>query len=132
MTTVLVVEDNPLNKQIFQRILTRRGGLVAKHTEDVAEVMQLAEAGEVDIILMDIALCNSTYQGRPVDGIKITQMLKANPKTAKVPVILVTANAVEGDRENLLKQSRADGFIPKPVTDHQAFLDEIRAMLQKE
>lgn len=132
MTTVLVVEDNPLNKQIFQKILTKRGGLVAKHTEDVAEVMQLAEAGEVDIILMDISLCNSTYQGRPVDGIKITQMLKANPKTAKVPVILVTANAVEGDRENLLKQSSADGFIPKPVTDHRAFLDEILAKLPKE
>jgi CheY-like chemotaxis protein len=132
MTTVLVVEDNPLNWQIFQRILTRRGGLVAKHTEDVAEVIQLAEAGEVDIILMDIALCNSSYQGRPVDGIKITQMLKANPKTAKVPVILVTANAVEGDRENLLNQSSADGFIPKPVTDHRDFLAQILAMLPKE
>jgi CheY-like chemotaxis protein len=81
MTTVLVVEDNPLNWQIFQRILTKRGGLVAKHTEDVAEVMQMAEAGEVDIILMDVDLRNSSYQGRRIDGIKITQMLKANPKT---------------------------------------------------
>ena len=132
MTTVLVVEDNPINWKIFQKILTKQGGLVAKHTEDVAEVMQLAEAGEVDIILMDIALCNSTYQGRPVDGIKITQMLKANPKTAKVPVILVTAHAVEGDRENLLNQSSADGFIPKPVIDHGDFLDKILAQLPKE
>jgi len=53
----------------------------------------------------------SVYQGKAVDGIKITQMLKANAQTAKLPIILVTAHAMEGDRENFLKQSGADGYI---------------------
>jgi CheY-like chemotaxis protein len=59
-------------------------------------------------------------------------MLKANPQTATVPVILVTARAIEGDRENLLRQSGADGYIPKPVIDQQQFLTQILAKLPKE
>ncbi|MBD0361807.1 MAG: response regulator [Coleofasciculus sp. C3-bin4] len=128
MITVLFVEDDPNNVRILQRVLTR-GGFVAKHTEDVEEVMQIAESGEVDIILMDVDLGNSSYQGRAVNGIKITQMLKANPKTAKVPVILVTANAREGDREQLLKDSGADDYIPKPLVDYQQFLARILELL---
>jgi CheY-like chemotaxis protein len=132
MTTVLVVEDDPSSVRILQKVLTKRGGFIAKHTEDVAEVMQIAQSGEVDIILMDVDLGNSSYQGKAVNGIKITQMLKANPKTAKVPVILVTANAREGDRENLLNQSGADEYISKPVIDYQEFLAQIIALLPKD
>ncbi len=132
MKTVLVVEDDPNNWRVFQKILTKRGGLAAKHTEDVEEVMQIAQTGEADIILMDVSLSNSHYKGKPVDGIEITKMLKANPQTAKVPVILVTANASEGDRENLLNQSGADGYIPKPVIDQQEFINQILAMLPRD
>jgi CheY-like chemotaxis protein len=64
-----------------------------------------------------------------VDGIKITQMLKSDPQTANLPVILVTAHAMEGDRENFLKLSGADGYISKPVVDHQQFVDQIMALL---
>ncbi len=64
---------------------------------------------------MDVSLSNSYYQGKPVDGIKITQMLKANSRTAHLPVILVTAETT--DREKLLKTSGADDYIPKPVVD---------------
>lgn len=129
MKTVLIVEDDVVNARVFSKILTKRGGLAVKHTEDVEEVIQIAQAGEVDIILMDVSLARSAYQGKPVDGIKITQMLKGDPQTASLPIILVTAHAMEGDRENFLKQSGADGYISKPVVDHQAFVDQIVAML---
>lgn len=132
MNTVLIVEDEPSNVIVFSKILSKRGGLAVKHTENVEEVMQIADSGEVDIILMDVDLRNSRYKGKAMDGLKITQMLKANPQTAKVPVILVTASVMEGDRENFLKLSGADGFIPKPVIDQQEFVDQIRAMLPKD
>ncbi|AFZ20102.1 CheY-like receiver domain-containing protein [Allocoleopsis franciscana PCC 7113] len=132
MNTVLIVEDEPSNVIVFSKILSKRGGLTVKHTENVEEVMQIADSGEVDIILMDVDLRNSRYKGKAMDGLKITQMLKANPQTAKVPVILVTASVMEGDRENFLKLSGADGFIPKPVIDQQEFVDQIRAMLPKD
>jgi CheY-like chemotaxis protein len=100
-----------------------------KHTENVEEVIKIAHSGAADLILMDVSLSRSVYQGQSVDGIKITQILKSNPKTANLPVILVTAHAMEGDRENFLKQSGADGYISKPVVDHQQFVEQIIALI---
>jgi CheY-like chemotaxis protein len=129
MTTVLIVEDDPINLRVFSKILTKRGGLDVRGTEDVEEVMRTAQAGEVDIILMDVSLSHSVYQGKAVDGLKITQILKADPNTAKLPIILVTAHAMEGDRESFLQQSGADGYISKPVVDHQEFVNKILTLL---
>ncbi len=125
MATVLIVEDDPINLRVFSKILTKRGGLTVKGTEDVDEVMKIAQQGEVDIILMDVSLSHSVYQGEAVDGIKITQVLKADPTTANLPVILVTAHAMEGDREHFLEKSGADGYISKPVVDHEKFVNQI-------
>lgn len=129
MKTVLIVEDDPINARVFSKILTKRGGMAVKHTEDVEEVIKIAQSGAADLILMDVSLARSMYQGKSVDGIKITQMLKSDPQTAKLPVILVTAHAMEGDRENFLKQSGADDYISKPVVDHQQFVDQIMALI---
>ncbi|MEM8778429.1 MAG: response regulator, partial [Cyanobacteria bacterium P01_G01_bin.49] len=129
MTTVLIVEDDPINFRVFAKILTKRGGLTVKGTENVDEVMRTAQAGEIDIILMDVSLSHSVYQGRAVDGIEITQFLKTDPKTSHLPIILVTAHAMEGDREHFLKQSGADGYISKPVVDHQQFVEQILEMV---
>ncbi|MDK2412088.1 response regulator [Aphanizomenon sp. PH219] len=132
MKTVLIVEDDLINARVFSKILSKRGGLDVKHTEDVEEVMKIAQSHEIDLILMDVSLSHSVYQGKSVDGIKITQMLKSDPQTSNLPVILVTAHAMEGDRENFLHQSGADGYISKPVVDHQLFIDQIMALLPQE
>ncbi|MBZ8180480.1 MAG: response regulator [Oscillatoria sp. PMC 1051.18] len=129
MKTVLIVEDEVINVKVFSKILTKQGGFAVKHSENPEEVIQLAKSGQADVILMDVSLARSFYQGKPVDGIKITQMLKADSTTARLPVILVTAHAREGDREAFLQQSGADGYIPKPVIDLQDFLAQIAAMV---
>ena len=98
-------------------------------TENVLEVLEIAKSGTIDVILMDVSLSNSVYEGKPVDGIKITQMLKGDPQTASLPIILVTAHAMQGDRESLLKQSGADSYISKPVVDHQQFIDQIVSLV---
>lgn len=129
MKTVLIVEDDMVNARVFSKILTKRGGLNVKHTENVDEVISIAEKREADVILMDVSLSHSVYKGKPVDGIEITQLLKSQPKTSNVPVILVTAHAMDGDRESFLRQSGADGYISKPVVDHQKFVDDIVKMM---
>jgi CheY-like chemotaxis protein len=131
MKTVLIVDDDLINARVFSKILTKRGGLSVKHTENVEEILKIALSGAADLILMDVSLSRSVYQSKSVDGIKITQMLKSDPQTAKLPVILVTAHAMEGDRENFLKQSGADGYISKPVVDHQKFVDQILGILRQ-
>lgn len=129
MKAVLIVEDDLVNARVFSKILSKRGGLTVQHTEDVEEVVTLARSGEISVILMDVSLAHSMYQGKPMDGIKITQLLKADPQTANLPIILVTAHAMEGDRENFLSQSGADGYITKPVIDHQDFVDRVKAAI---
>ena len=132
MKTVLIVEDDLVNARVFSKILTKRGGLDVKHTENVDEVIKIAQSKEADIILMDVSLSRSVYEGKSVDGIKITQMLKSDPQTATLPIILVTAHAMEGDRESFLRQSGADGYISKPVVDHQQFVEQIMALLPED
>lgn len=126
MPTVLIVEDDPLNLRVFSKILSKGGNLKVRSTEDPEEVLCLARSAEIDAILMDVSLTHSTYQGQAVDGIKITQILKADPKTAALPVILLTAHALESDRDSFLKQSHADDYITKPITDPQQFIAQVR------
>jgi CheY-like chemotaxis protein len=132
MKTVLIVEDDPVNARVFSKILTKRGGLTVKHTENVEEVMQIARNREADLILMDVSLARSVYKGQSVDGIKITQLPKAEPETAQLPIILVTAHAMAGDREDFLAQSGADDYISKPVIDHIEFVNKIKSLLPPE
>ena len=129
MGIVLIVEDDPINMKVFSKILTKRAGLEVKGTEDVDEVLETSQSGVVDIVLMDISLANSYYRGKPVDGVKITQLLKNDDATKHIPIILVTAHAMQGDRENLLSQSGADGYISKPVVDHDLFIQTITEMI---
>ena len=130
MSIVLIVEDDPINMKVFSKILTKRGGLEVKGTENVEEVMTIAQSGVIDVILMDISLANSYYQGKPVDGVKITQILKGDERTKDIPIILVTAHAMQGDRENFLAESGANAYISKPVVDHEEFVNTIKGMIK--
>lgn len=130
MNTVLIVEDDPINMKVFSKILTKRGGFEVKGTENVDEVISIAQSGYAKVILMDVSLANSYYEGKPVDGIKITQLLKADEKTKHIPIILVTAHAMQGDKENFLTESGANGYISKPVVDHQNFVDIVKEIMR--
>ena len=124
--TVLIVEDDPMNFRVFSKIMIKRGGLNVQGSEDVEEIIHLAKSGEIKVILMDVSLANSVYQGKSVDGVQITQILKADPETSSLPILLVTAHAMEGDREFFLGQSGADGYISKPVVDHEQFVVQVQ------
>ncbi|MGK7912925.1 MAG: response regulator [Synechococcus sp.] len=130
MTTVLLVEDDPLNARVFSTILSKRGGFEVIVSQDVEEILQVVADGNIAAILMDVSLSGSFYRGESVDGIRITQFLKQNPASAHVPVILVTAHAMRGDREKFLQESGAQGYIAKPVVDQQAMVDRINELIQ--
>ena len=129
MKTVLIVEDDPANLFVFSKMVSKRAGLAVTHTEDVAEVLTIAGTGAADIILMDVSLPHSEYQGKVVSGVEISKMLKANPQTAKVPVILVTSEGTASDAQQYLTESRADGYFAKPIVDWPKFLAQLNSML---
>jgi two-component system cell cycle response regulator DivK len=129
MAKVLLVEDDPANARVFEKVLQRRGGFEVLHSQDVEQILQLAQAREVDVILLDVSLSQSTFRGEAVDGIRIAQLLKGDPRTSPIPILLVTAHAMRGDRETFLAQSGADGYIAKPVVDHEEMVNQVRQVL---
>jgi two-component system cell cycle response regulator DivK len=107
MTLVLIVEDNPINRDVLSRRLERRGFSV-RFAEDGPSGVSAAAEYMPDLILMDIGL------GPDMDGCEATKLIRAQPKTAHIPIIALTASAFESDREKALAAGCID-FDTKPV-----------------
>jgi CheY-like chemotaxis protein len=107
MPVVLIIEDNPINRDVLGRRLERRGYSV-RFAEDGPGGIEAAEKLQPDIILMDIGL------GELMDGWEVTRRIKANPLTAAIPIIALTASAFESDRKKSMAAGCCD-FDTKPV-----------------
>ncbi len=106
MPRLLLIEDNDLNRDALSRLLARQGFKVLS-ARDGAEGVELALQERPDLILMDLGL-------PLIDGHEATRLLRATPATAGIPVIALTAHAMETDRESALA-SGCDDFETKPV-----------------
>lgn len=120
MTSILLVEDNEMNRDMLTRRLERRGYSVSMAV-DGAEGVAKAKADRPDVVLMDISL--------PVlDGFEAIRQLKGSPETRAIPIIALTAHAMSGDEERCL-EAGADGYDTKPV-DLARLLAKIDALAQ--
>jgi two-component system cell cycle response regulator DivK len=128
---ILVVEDDPMNAKLFQLILVRKAGYEVEVTEDPATVLEKARAGLADLIIMDVSLSNSEWDGAPVDGLEISRRLKQDPEARRVPILLATAHAMKGSREKFLLDSHADDYISKPIVSADELIDRIRNLIEK-
>jgi CheY-like chemotaxis protein len=129
MRRALVVEDDAYNAMLFRKLLEKRCGCAVTVTESVEEVLSLCRAGAADLIIMDVSLNNSRWEGRAINGVEICRLLKQDPATAHVPVVLATAHAMRGDAEHLLAESGADDYVAKPIVDHEQFVARVLARL---
>lgn len=132
MSHVLVVEDDAMNALLFRKLLEKRCGCRVTVTESPAELFHLAATGDVALVLMDVSLANSYHEGRAVSGVDLCRLLKANAMTRDIPVVLATAHAMRGDEQALLAESGADGYLSKPVVDHDLFVDLVRRAVRRE
>jgi CheY-like chemotaxis protein len=119
MSKILLVEDNELNRDMLSRRLLRKGFQVVIAV-DGAEGVRLAGAERPALVLMDISL-------PLVDGYEATRRLKADPATAAIPVIALTAHAMAGDRERSLAAGCCD-YDTKPI-EFERLLEKIQAVL---
>jgi len=119
MARILLVEDNEMNRDMLSRRLARRGHEILCAVDGVEGVAR-ASADRPDLILMDMSL--------PVlDGWEATRRIKADPATAKIPVIALTAHAMAGDREQALGAG-CDDYDTKPI-ELDRLLEKIQALL---
>jgi len=128
---ILVVEDDPMNAKLFQLILARKAGFGVEVTEDPARVLEVARSGGADLIIMDVSLSNSNWDGVPVDGLEITRRLKQDPEARRIPILLATAHAMKGSKEKFLQESGADDYISKPIVSAEELIGRIQTLLGK-
>jgi len=119
MTTILLVEDNEMNRDMLTRRLARKGFEVAT-AEDGVRGVELAKTCRPDIVLMDLSL-------PLLDGWEATRLLKQSADTQAIPIIALTAHAMAGERERAL-QAGCDDFDTKPI-DLERLLGKIQALL---
>ena len=129
MTTILLVDDDQINVRVFSKVLTKLGGMEVRYAASVEEIIQSVHSDQIDLVLLDVSLPWS-YKNETVNGIKISRLVKSDPKTANLPILLVTAHAMQGDRERFLDLSGADGYASKPIIDHQAFIELIQSLVK--
>lgn len=119
MVTILLVEDNELNRDMLSRRLERKGYTVVMAL-DGREAVDMAASGQHDLILMDMSL--------PVlDGWEATRRIRAAGN--KVPIIALTAHAMEGDEASALAAG-CDDYDTKPV-DLPRLLGKMEALLPR-
>ncbi len=119
---ILLVEDNELNRDMLSRRLGKKGFEVMLAT-DGREGVELAKAQAPDLILMDMRLPD-------MDGWAVTRQLKVDEATSHIPVIALTAHAMDRDRDAAL-QAGCDDFDTKPV-ELERLLGKIEALLAKQ
>ncbi len=117
--TILLADDNADNLDIYQAILEHHGYTVRTAAHGGAAVEE-ARAHQPDLVFMDVSM--------PVmDGLEATRVLKADPATAAIRVIALTAHAMLEDRERALAAG-CDGYLAKPL-DPLSLLAEVRKLL---
>lgn len=129
MAHIIVIEDDPLTQKVIRLALRKMGGFQVTVTESVVETFELTRSGEVDLVVMDVALANTQYHDERIDGIIFTRLLKSDPTTRHVPVLLATAFAGPGDSERLLKEAGAEGYIAKPFAEPRILVNKVQQML---
>jgi CheY-like chemotaxis protein len=119
--TILVIEDNPINLELIQHLLVKAGYTV--HTAmEAEEAQKLLVTLRPALIVMDIQLPG-------MDGLTFTRLLKADATMQNIPIVALTAYAMEGDEQKAL-DAGCDEYISKPI-DTRAFVPIITHHIEK-
>jgi CheY-like chemotaxis protein len=122
MSKILIAEDNPVNRELLRELLEMRGHTVAEAC-DGEEALRSIEQTQPDLVLLDI--------GMPLlDGFGVIRKIRENPRFASMPVVAVTAYAMQGDREKILS-AKFDGYLSKPV-DARTLVQELDRVLSQQ
>jgi two-component system cell cycle response regulator DivK len=120
MSLVLIVEDNEKNMKLVRDILQAKG-FETMEAGTAEEGIKLALERTPDLVLMDIQLPG-------MNGMEALKVLRAEPSTAKVPVVAITASVMTQDRQQIM-DTGFDGFIEKPI-NLRDFLATVNASIR--
>jgi two-component system cell cycle response regulator DivK len=108
--TILYIEDNEYNRKIVRQLLSRTSYRLLEAVDGESGVAQ-AQHELPDLILMDVQLPK-------MSGLEATRILKADPRTAHIPIIVITSFALSGDREKAAAAG-ATSYLAKPYSPRE-------------
>lgn len=108
--TVLYVEDNEYNRKIVRQLLGRTGYRLIEAVDGEAGVARAIEELP-DLVLMDVQLPK-------MSGLDATRILRADPRTQHIPIVVITSFALSGDRERATEAGAA-GYLAKPYSPRE-------------
>ena len=117
--TVLVVDDAPLNRKLIRTLLSMRNARVLE-SEDAEKAVELAREHCPDLILMDLQLPG-------MNGLEAARILKADPQTSNIPVVILSAGSLPDDARHL-REAGCAGLITKPFGANE-FLQSVDSYL---
>lgn len=127
--TLLIVEDDPFTQQFYSYLFSKEEFKLIQ-TEEGDAIFKSLEDENVSLIIMDISLKNTFYNGKKYDGLELTRVIKNNPDYKDIPVILISAYKKKSANVNIFEESQADDYIVKPITDFKAFLERVRDLVK--
>lgn len=129
MPRILIVEDDPFNVELFELILKRLGNFNTVVSDDAHKILSLLKNDEIDLVIMDVSLDNTYYNKKKIDGVFLSRLIKSDEKLKKIPIIVVTAYAGDDDISRILKESKAEECIKKPITNYYDFINLIKGYI---
>ncbi len=121
MKNILLVEDNPMNMELVAEILESNGMEVTKAV-DGPQALDIIKKNLFDLVLLDIQLPG-------IDGLQVLKIIKEDPALQQIPVVALTAHAMQGDEQHFIEVGCA-GYISKPIDVFQ-FMDQIHHFLKQ-
>ena len=124
MKKILVIEDDLITQQFYAMFFKKRGfdSIITDNGDNVFETLASENVG---VILMDINLSNTYFNGEKIDGIKLSQLIKANTDYNNIPLVLVTASSLSSQIKKFLTDTKAEDIVTKPILDYNRFVNKI-------
>lgn len=122
---ILLVDDDKLLAESTAILIERLGGHKVYITDEPSEIFRQCRSQTIDLAIVDVNLPGAEWEGRSVSGADLSFLLKSQPETAHIPIILLTAYAMIDEQQELLKISNADGLFAKPIVDFEGFLESL-------
>ncbi len=127
---IVIIEDDPFLKEFYEFIFKKVEWRLTL-LEDGDKFLDLLNHGRIDLVIMDINLKNTCVQGEKVDGVYLSKYIKSNEKYSKIPVLIVSAYALDKSNRKLFVDSQADDYFTKPIIDINVFLSKIKKLLEE-
>ena len=126
---IIIVEDDPFLNE-FYTFVFNKVNYEAVILEDGDLFLEKLKNENFDLIIMDINLKNTYFEGKKIDGVWLSRYIKTNAELNKTPIIVVTAYSINAATKNMFSDSLADDYIIKPIHDINMFLNKLNSLMK--